>query len=64
MKSRLFSVAAGLLLPALAQGQTQNVLTNPAVRYDSRHDVSVALRDMASEDWDTRIAAFKFDDCR
>lgn len=49
MKSRQFSVAAALLLSAaaLSPGQAQNVSTNPTAHYDSRHDVSLPLRDMA-----------------
>jgi hypothetical protein len=49
MKSHVFSVAAALLLSSsvLAPAQAQRVLTNPAVHYDARHDVSRPLRDMA-----------------
>ena len=39
------SLASVVLLPAPAPAQ--NVLTDPAVRYDARHDVSLPLRDMA-----------------
>lgn len=38
-------LAVLMLAPAQAAGQ--NVLTQPSVRYDARHDVSVPLREMA-----------------
>jgi hypothetical protein len=47
MKSRLFSVAAALAVPALVPAHAQVVLTNPTVHYDARHDVSPPLREMA-----------------
>lgn len=47
MKSSLFFVAAALVVPALAPAQAQKVLNNPVVRHDSRHDVSLPLREMA-----------------
>ncbi|HLY07196.1 MAG TPA: hypothetical protein VKR31_15730 [Rhizomicrobium sp.] len=47
MKSRLSITVAALLLPALSPAQAQQVLANPTVHYDARHDVSLPLRDLA-----------------
>ena len=47
---KLFAAAATVVLfPALVPtgAQAQGVLKNPAVKYDSRHDISLPLRNMA-----------------